>query len=108
MMEHPLVKKIGKPVVCEPLEAYPLPELVVRGFMTFNATRFVLLEASDRNTFFVKIGDYLGHHFGKIAAVDDEGFVVREIMEDSDGMYYFAKTSISYDNKRTELSREYP
>ena len=105
MKDHPLTKRSGKVPVCEPLEAYRLDDLVVRGFIDFRSDRSVLLEGPDRLTFFVKVGDYLGHHMGKITRMDDAGFVVREVRQDAAGMYFHADTRIGYDSQRTAMER---
>lgn len=108
MKDHPLIRNSGRAPVCEPLEAYKLSDLTVRGFVAYQSTRYVVLEAPDRLTFFVKRGDYLGHDMGRITTIDNEGFIVREILQDSRGSYYLANTRISYDNRRSLVSREYP
>jgi hypothetical protein len=100
--------KLGKKMSCEPLEAYPLHELIPRGFVDVAERRFVVLEAADHGTFFARVGNYLGHHLGKISEVDNEGFVVQEPQQDSAGSYYVARIRIDYSNKRTDIPREYP
>ena len=103
-----MAEKLGITAGCEPLERYPLHELVARGFVSVSGRPFVLLEAADHTTFLAKAGDYLGFNFGKISSIDDEGFAVREIKRDPLGIYYYERTRIDYSNNRTTLPREYP
>jgi hypothetical protein len=100
-----LSKQGGKFPRCEPLERYPLKELVARGFIEVSGKRYLLIEADDRSTFFAREGDYLGHHFGKIVSADDGGFVVRESKQNELGHYYYEYTHIDYANKHRVLPR---
>lgn len=97
-------RRDGGSMRCEPLERYPLEEIATRGFVVIFGKRYVLLEASDRRTFFAKEGDYLGQHFGRIVSADDLGFVVKENKQDAAGRHYFEYVHIDYANKRSVLA----
>lgn len=68
----------------EPLESYPLDNLIMVGSLKRNGTSFALIRADDR-VHYVKQGQYLGQNFGKIMSVTDSGVVLREIVQDASG-----------------------
>lgn len=68
----------------EPLESYPLDNLIMVGSIHRGGVPYALIRADDR-VHYVKSGQYLGQNFGKILSVNDAGLMLREIVQDASG-----------------------
>ncbi len=79
----------------EPLEAFALDELQVKGVIERDGNRFVLIEAPDGRLYRLAVGGRLGRDFGELQRIDmrhEEGqsvfvLTVRELVQDSDGKW---------------------
>jgi hypothetical protein len=90
--------------VCGPMEYFDLATLVPRGYISGGKGPVALLETPDGTTADLRQREYVGHHFGKVTAIDAEGFTVEEIRQDLVGLYYVETTRISYRNERQSKS----
>jgi type IV pilus assembly protein PilP len=68
----------------EPLEAYPLDAMSMVGSLDRQGRRFALLRV-DKLLYQVKVGDYIGQHYGRITKIDETQIVLREIVQDAAG-----------------------
>ena len=68
----------------EPLEAYPLDQMVMVGSVTKQARPYALLKV-DNLLYQVKLGDYLGQNYGKITRITETDISLREIVQDAAG-----------------------
>jgi type IV pilus assembly protein PilP len=68
----------------EPLEAFPLEAIQMLGTITQNQETFALVKAG-ANLYRVKKGNYMGHNFGVITAIDDSQIALKEIVQDGGG-----------------------
>ncbi|BBD77976.1 pilus assembly protein PilP [Hydrogenophilus thermoluteolus] len=79
----------------EPLEAFALDDLALRGVLEQKGTRWGLIAAPDGKLYRVTVGNYLGKDFGQIVAIEpaetDAGrqwrIVLRELVRDDDGRW---------------------
>ena len=68
----------------EPLEAYPLDSMTMVGSVNKQSQPFALLRV-DNLLYQVKVGDYLGQNYGRIARISETGIDLREIVQDAAG-----------------------
>jgi type IV pilus assembly protein PilP len=68
----------------EPLEAYPLDQMSMVGSVVKHARPYALLKV-DYLLYQVKVGDYLGHNYGKITRITETEIALREIVQDAAG-----------------------
>lgn len=68
----------------EPLEAYPLDNMVMVGSLTRDGKRFALVRV-DSLLYQVKAGDYLGQNFGRITKISETEVALREVVQDAAG-----------------------
>jgi len=99
----------GAPKRCEPLELYRLENIVMRGWLLHGARRIAVAETPDGLTWGIQVGDYLGEHFGKVVAMDEQGLLVREVLENPYGFWYEQRIAVGFDNvRRPVLDHEPP
>jgi type IV pilus assembly protein PilP len=68
----------------EPLEAYPLEQLVMVGTLQQAGVMYALVRA-ERTLYRVKKGNYLGQNFGLITTISDTEIKLKEIVQDTAG-----------------------
>ena len=68
----------------EPLEANPLDSMSMVGSVNRQGKPFALLRV-DALLYQVKVGDYLGHNYGRITKIDETEIAMREIVQDAAG-----------------------
>ncbi len=79
----------------EPLEAFALDELQVKGVIERDGTRFVLIVAPDGRLYRIAPGSRLGQDFGELQRIEvrrEEGrsvvvLTLRELVQDSEGKW---------------------
>lgn len=68
----------------EPLEAYPLDNMVMVGSFARGGQPFALLRV-DNLLYQVKLGDYLGQNYGRITRIGETDLSLREVVQDAAG-----------------------
>jgi type IV pilus assembly protein PilP len=68
----------------EPLEAYPLDNMVMVGSVNKQGRPFALLRV-DGLLYQVKVGDYMGQNYGRVLRIGDTELVLREVVQDAAG-----------------------
>ena len=68
----------------EPLEAYPLDNMVMVGSLTRDGKRYALIRV-DSLLYQVKAGDYLGQNFGRVTKISETEVTLREVVQDAAG-----------------------
>jgi type IV pilus assembly protein PilP len=68
----------------EPLEAYPLDNMSMVGFVNKQGRPMALLKV-DGLLYQVKPGDYIGQNFGRVLRVGETEMVLREVVQDAAG-----------------------
>lgn len=68
----------------EPLEAYPLDSMSMVGSFARGGLPFALLRV-DNLLYQVKVGDYLGQNYGRIAKIGETDLSLREVVQDAAG-----------------------
>lgn len=62
----------------EPLEAFPLSALRMKGVVQVQRDRFALVAAPDGVVYKVRVGNYMGTHYGRVMAVHERAIEVKE------------------------------
>lgn len=78
----------------EALEEYPLENLNMVGFLSRNKINYAVIRAPDGKLHRVKVGNYMGLNFGLIKQVGDAEVVIREVVQDSAGLWTERMSSI--------------
>jgi type IV pilus assembly protein PilP len=68
----------------EPLEAYPLDQMVMVGSVAKQGVPYALLRV-DNLLYQVRPGDYLGQNYGRITRITETQIALREIVQDAAG-----------------------
>jgi type IV pilus assembly protein PilP len=68
----------------EPLESFPLDSMSMVGSVAKQGKPFALLRV-DNLLYQVKVGDYLGQNYGRIARIAETEITLREIVQDAAG-----------------------
>ncbi len=66
----------------EPMEFYPLESIKYVGMISKNKLTFALLKTPDNMVQQVKVGNYIGQHFGRVTAIADNEVTLQEIVQD--------------------------
>jgi type IV pilus assembly protein PilP len=77
----------------EPLETFPLESLKMVGVMQQGKSYFALVKA-DVSLYRVKVGNYLGQHFGLITGISDNEIQLRELVQDAEGEWTERQSSL--------------
>lgn len=77
----------GKSRGCLPSELYALHTLRPVGYVNWRGRFVALMERPDGLLDPTRVGDYLGHDFGKVVKIDSEGLEVKEIIQDDKGTW---------------------
>ncbi len=83
----------------EQLEQFPLDALKLRGTLSFNDTRWALIEAPDRIVYKVRSGNYLGKNYGKITDIGVNTLMLNEIVSDGLGGWQNREATLSVDDE---------
>ena len=84
----------------EPLEAYDLEKLVMRGTLFTKGTAKVpgrleaIIEAPDKATYQVKVGSFMGQNFGRVTKISETEIELKETVEDSNGEWVERTTTL--------------
>lgn len=62
----------------EPLEAFPLSALRMRGVVQMQGDRLALVAAPDGVVYKVRVGNFMGTHYGRITAIQEHAIELRE------------------------------
>jgi type IV pilus assembly protein PilP len=77
----------------EPLEAYPLDSMRMVGSLSKKGAPYALLRV-DNLLYHVKVGDYLGHNYGRITRIGETEIALREIVQDAAGEWIERPTTL--------------
>lgn len=66
----------------EPLESYPLESLKFVGSIEKAQLKYALIKAPDNSIQQVKVGNYLGQNFGMLVEINENGILLKEIVQD--------------------------
>lgn len=66
----------------EPLESYPLESLKFVGSIEKTKLKYALIKTPDNSVQQAKVGNYLGQNFGMIVEINENGVVLKEIVQD--------------------------
>nr|MBV6630408.1 pilus assembly protein PilP [Oceanococcus sp. HetDA_MAG_MS8] len=79
----------------EPLEAFPLEALRLKGRLGFQGQEFAVIEAPDNKVHRVQVGNYMGQNYGRISAITAAEVQLEEIVPDGLGGYTKRTASVS-------------
>lgn len=79
----------------EPLEAFPLDTIRLVGHLHRSSTGSVALLEADKVIFQVKVGSYLGQHFGRIIRISETEVGLKELVQDAAGDWVERDTSLA-------------
>ncbi len=82
----------------EPLEAYPLDSMSMVGSVVKGGRTYALLRV-DNLLYQVKLGDYLGQNYGKIAKISETDVSLREIVQDAAGEWIERTSALQLQEK---------
>ncbi|MES2887902.1 MAG: pilus assembly protein PilP [Pseudomonadota bacterium] len=82
----------------EPLEAYPLDNIVMVGSLMKTGQQFALLKVNGL-LYQVKAGEYLGQNFGRVLRVGEAEISLREIVQDAVGDWIERPSSLQLQEK---------
>lgn len=71
----------------EALEEFSLETLQMVGYLYQNKVGYGVVRSPDGKLHRVQAGNYLGLNFGRIREVQDTGIIIREIVQDSTGVW---------------------
>ena len=97
----------------EPLEAFPLENLKMVGFLQKEKLNYALVSTPERDLYQVKVGNYLGQNFGivtdiVISGISDAQIKLLEIVQDGAGNWIEKQTSIALVADETEQKPAQP
>jgi type IV pilus assembly protein PilP len=79
----------------EPLESFPLDVIRLVGHLNRASTGPVALLEADKVIFQVKVGSYLGQHFGRITRISETEVGLKELVQDAAGDWVERDTSLA-------------
>ena len=79
----------------EPLESFPLDTIRLVGHLNRASTGPVALLEADKVIFQVKVGSYLGQHFGRITRISETEVGLKELVQDAAGDWVERDTSLA-------------
>jgi type IV pilus assembly protein PilP len=77
----------------QPLEAFPLDTMTLVGSLVRQGQPVALVRI-DQRVYPVRIGTYLGQHYGKVVRITEQEVVLREIVQDASGLWTERATSL--------------
>ena len=69
----------------EPLEAYDLEKLRMKGTLLNKKGILAIIETPDKATYSAKVGSFMGQNFGVVTKITDSEITLKETVEDSSG-----------------------
>jgi ankyrin repeat protein len=91
-------------------EHYPLEELLFERVVVRDGKPLAIVRDVNGRTHWLRVGDYMGLHDGKIAAIDPSGVTVMELVPDNLGGYMESEVrllkGIRYEHPRDTLRRK--
>ena len=79
----------------EPLESFPLDTIRLVGHLNRASTGPVALLEADKVIFQVKVGSYLGQHFGRVTKISETEVALKELVQDAAGDWVERDTSLA-------------
>ena len=79
----------------EPLESFPLDAIRLVGHLNRASTGPVALLEADKVIFQVKVGSYLGQHFGRVTRISETEVALKELVQDAAGDWVERDTSLA-------------
>lgn len=79
----------------EPLESFPLDAIRLVGHLNRQSTGPVALLEADKVIFQVKVGSYLGQHFGRVTRISETEVALKELVQDAAGDWVERDTSLA-------------
>lgn len=79
----------------EPLESFPLDAIRLVGHLHRSSTGPVALLEADKVIFQVKVGGYLGQHFGRVIKISETEVGLKELVQDAAGDWVERDTSLA-------------
>lgn len=70
----------------QPLEAFPLDAMTLVGSLVRQGQPVALVRI-DQRVYPVRVGAYLGQHYGKVVRITEQEVVLREIVQDATGLW---------------------
>lgn len=70
----------------EPLEGFPLDNIKMMGFVLKQGKPSALVSVSG-TLYSVAVGQYIGHDFGKVTAVNEQEISIKEVVQDASGVW---------------------
>ena len=97
----------------EPLEAYPLENLKLVGFLQKEKLNYALVATPEKELYQVKIGNHMGQNYGivtdiVISGISDAQIKLTEIIQDSAGIWIERQTSVALVTDETEQKSSQP
>lgn len=91
----------------EPLEAFPLENLKLVGFLQKENLNYALVSTPDKELYQVKVGNHMGQNYGiitniAISGISDAQIKLTEIVQDGTGNWIERQTSIALATDETE------
>ncbi len=94
---------IESPSKCSDLEHFAAKDLTWRARLVIPGKTMAVLEAPNGFSRSIKVGDYLGYHYGKVVAIEPAGIAVREIKVDGSGIYREYRFRLDPDSRIVNL-----
>lgn len=88
-------KNAKLPKSSQPLEAFALETLIMRGILYSGDIKKAIIEASNNQLHIVKVGDIIGSFHGKIISIDEHEISVEESIPDGLGCFRPRSNKIS-------------
>ncbi len=79
----------------EPLEAFPLDAIRLVGHLNRASTGPVALLEADKVIFQIKVGSYIGQHFGRVTRITETEVGLKELVQDAAGDWVERDTSLA-------------
>lgn len=73
--------------IAQPLEAYPLESLLMRGVLQDGGKVSALIQAPDKQVYRIGVGSYMGLNQGRVIGLTPERIQLIEIVSDGQGGY---------------------
>ncbi|GMM86387.1 pilus assembly protein PilP [Pseudoalteromonas sp. MTN2-4] len=71
----------------DPLEKYPIDNLVMKGTIALSGVTWALIRAADQGLFRVKQGEYMGLYHGEVVGIYDDHVELLELIPDGTGCW---------------------
>ena len=78
----------------QPLEAYPLDAIAYVGMLNKNNQPVALVRV-DALLYQIRIGEFMGHNFGRVLSIDESQIALREVAQDAAGEWVERNTTLN-------------